>query len=121
VTSMPLEQDTRSGRGPARRMHLDAPALATCLVATLAALGCIAMGVKHGYRFVVLLLDRGHIPARNAELFAACGWLAGALVLGLCCALIVRLMYRINGTASGTSDAAENQRGRHADGSGRRR
>jgi hypothetical protein len=119
---MPLEQDTRSGPKPARRVHLDVPALLTCLVATIAALGCAASGAKHGYRFVVLLLDRGQIPARNAELFAACGWLAVALVLGLCCALIVHLMYRINGTVSIPSDAAPDERtGRRRDGSGRRR
>lgn len=121
---MPLDQDTRSGPEPTRRLRLDAPALVTCLVATLAALGCAVMGAKHGYEFVVLLLDRGHIPARNAELFAACAWLAGALVLGLGCGLLVRLMYRINGTVSGPSDAVRERaawRGRHTDGSGRRR
>jgi hypothetical protein len=121
VTSMPLEQDTHPGPKPARWMHLDAPALATCLVATLAALVCIVLGAKHGYEFVVLLLDRGHIPARNAELFAACGWLGGALVLGLGCALIVRLMYRINGTVAGPSDVVEERPGRRTNRSGRRR
>jgi hypothetical protein len=119
---MPSGQDTRSGRKPASRIQLDAPVLVTLLVATIAALGCVAVGAEHGYRFVVLLLDRRHIPARNAELFAACGWLVLALVLGLCCGLMVRLMYRINGTVSGPSDPAPDVRtGRRKDGSGRRR
>lgn len=121
---MPLEQDTRSGLKPARRMHLDAPALVTCVVAALAAIGCIVMGAKHGYEFVVLLLDRGHVTARNAELFAAFAWLGGALVLSLGCGLLLRLMYRINGTAAEPSDAVGEQtpsRARHNDGSGRRR
>jgi hypothetical protein len=105
-------------------MHLDAPALVTCLVAALAAVACIVIGGMHAYEFVVLLLDRGHITARNAELFATFGWLAGALVLSLGCGLLLRLMYRINGTAAEPSDATEQRpawRARHADGSGRRR
>ena len=121
---MPLEQDTRSGVNPARRLHLDGPALVTTVVATLAAVGCIVLAAKHGYHFVVLLLDRGHIAARNAELFAAFGWLAGALVLSLGCGLLLRLMYRINGTAAEPADAVGGRptgRSRHADGSGRRR
>ena len=110
---MPLEQDARPGENPARRLHLDAPAIVTCVVAALAAIGCVVMAAKHGYEFVVLLLDRGHIPARNAELFAACGWLAGALVLGLGCGLLLRLMYRINGTVADPADAgAERPAGR---------
>lgn len=121
MVSMPLEQDTRSGPKPARWLHLDAPALATVLLATGAAVVCVVLGAKHGYEFVVLLLDRGQIPARNAELFAACGWLGGALVLGLCCALIVRLMYRINGSISGPSEAVEEREGRRRSHSGRRR
>jgi hypothetical protein len=115
---MPLEQDTRKGRHPARRMRLDAPALGTCVVAALAAVVCIVIGAKHGYEFVVLLLNRSHIPARNAELFAACAWLAGALVLGLGAGLLVRLMYRINGSVAAPSEVVAEGT---ADGSGRRR
>jgi hypothetical protein len=121
---MPVEEDTRSGREQARRLHLDGPALATCIVASLAALVCVAMGAKHGYHFVVLLLDRGRVPARNAELFTAFGWLAAALVLSLAIGLLLRLMYKINGTAAAPSAAVTERRawrGRHADGSGRRR
>jgi hypothetical protein len=121
---MPIEQDTRSGAKPGRRMHLDGPALVTTVVAALAAIGCIVMASMHGYRFVVLLLDRDHITARNAELFAAFGWLAGALVLSLGCGLLLRLMYKINGTAAEPEDAVGGRpasRSRHADGSGRRR
>lgn len=121
---MPLKQDTRSGPKPARRIRLDAPALVTCVVAALAAVGCVVMAAKHGYEFVVELLDRGHIPARNAELFAACAWLAAALVLGLGAALVVRLMYRINGTVAAPSEAVDDHAagdGRPTDGSGRRR
>ena len=121
---MPSEEDTRPGGEAARRLHLDAPALVACLVATVVALGCIVLGAVHGYRFVVLLLDRGHIPVRNAELFAACGWLAGALVLGLGCAVLVRLMYRINGTVAMPADVVGERSAepeRPTDGSGRRR
>jgi hypothetical protein len=121
---MPLEQDARSEEEPGHRMRLDAPALVTCVVAALAAIACVGLAVKHGYDFVVLLLDRGQVPARNAELFAACGWLAGALALSFGCGLLLRLMYRINGTAADPSDAVNHRpawRGRHADGSGRRR
>ena len=102
-------------------MRLDAPALVTCLVAALAAVVCVVMAAKHGYEFVVLLLDRGHVLARNAELFATCAWLAGALVLGLGVALLVRLMYRINGVPPEAPVAAADVTGRHTDGSGRRR
>jgi hypothetical protein len=121
---MPVEQDTRSGQDRARRMRLDAPVLVTCLLAALSVVACVAMTAKHGYAFVLLLLDRGQIPARNAELFTAFGWLAGALALSLACVLLLRLMYKINGTAASPSDAVRERRawrGRHADGSGRRR
>ena len=120
---MPLEQDKRSGKEPGRRIRLDVPALVTCVVAALAAIGCVVMGAKHGYNFVVLLLDREQIKDRNAELFATFGWLAGAVALSLGCALLLRLMYRINGTAADPADAVGRPawRGRHADGSGRRR
>ena len=72
---------------------------------------------------VEMLLDRGQIKDRNAELFATFGWLAGALALSLGCVLLLRLMYRINGTEADPSDAVKKPawRGRHADGSGRRR
>ena len=121
---MQEEQDAHSGAQRARRMRLDAPALVACLVAVLFAVVCVGMGAKHGYEFVVLLLDRGRIPTRNAELFATFGWLAGALVLSLACVLLPRLMYRINGTAASPADVVTERRawrGRHADGSGRRR
>jgi hypothetical protein len=121
---MPSDQDTRSGAKPARGMHLDAPAMVTTVIAALAAVACIVIAGMHGYEFVRLMLDRGHITARNAELFAAFGWLAGALVLSLGCGLLLRLMYRINGTAAEPADAASarpGSRSRHADGSGRRR
>ena len=124
VTLMPIEQDTRPGAEPVRRMHLDGPVMVTTVVAALAAVGCIVVAGVHGYRFVVLLLDRGHITARNAELFAVFGWLAGALVLSLGCGLLLRLMYKINGTAAEPAEAAGGRaawRSRHADGSGRRR
>jgi hypothetical protein len=121
VVSMASKQDTRSGQKSTPWLHLDAPALATVLLATVAAVVCVVLGTKHGYEFVVLLLDRDQIPARNAELFAACGWLGGALVLGLCCALIVRLMYRINGSISGPSDAVQEREGRRTSRSRRRR
>lgn len=123
MASMPLEQDKRSGKEPGRRIRLDVPAVVTCVVAALAAIGCVVMGVKHGYNFVVLLLDRGQIKDRNAELFATFGWLAGAIALSLGCGLVLRLMYRINGTAADPSVVANKPawRGRHADGSGRRR
>jgi hypothetical protein len=83
VASMPLEQDKRSAKEPGRRIRLDAPVLVTCVLAALAAIGCVVMAAKHGYDFVVLLLDRGQIQDRNAELFAAFGCLAGALALSL--------------------------------------
>jgi hypothetical protein len=121
---MPLEQEERSGQEPARRIRLDVPALVTCVAAALAAIGCVVLGAMHGYNFVVLLLDRGPIKDRNAELFATFGWLAGALALSLGCGLLLRLMYRINGTASVPADAVNKKpawRGRHDDGSGRRR
>jgi hypothetical protein len=120
---MPLEKDKRSGTESARRIRLDVPAVVTCVVAALAAIGCVVMGAKHGYNFVVLLLDRGQIKDRNAELFATFGWLAGAIALSLGCGLVLRLMYRINGTAADPADAVSRPawRGRHADGSGRRR
>jgi hypothetical protein len=120
---MPLEQDTRSGKEPGRRIRLDVPAVVTCVVAALAAIGCVVMAAKHGYHFVVLLLERGQIKDRNAELFATFGWLAGAIALSLGCGLVLRLMYRINGTAADPADAVSRPswRGRHADGSGRRR
>jgi hypothetical protein len=121
VRAMPLQQDARSGPKSARRMHLDAPALVTCLVAALASVGCIVIGALHAYKFVVLMLDRGHIPARNAELFAACAWLAGALVLALGAGLLVRLMYRVNASVAEPSDAPDERTERHTDGSGRRR
>lgn len=120
---MPLEQEKRSGKERGRRIRLDVPALVTCVVAALAAIGCVVMGAKHGYDFVVLLLDRGQIKERNAELFATFGWLAGAVALSLGCGLLLRLMYRINGTAADPADTLKRPawRGRHADGSGRRR
>jgi hypothetical protein len=124
VTFMPLEQDARSGPKPVRRMRLDGPALGTCVLAALAAVACVVMGTKHSYQFVVLLLERGHIPDRNAELFAAFGWFAGAVLLGLATALLLRLMYKINGTAAAPADVVKEPRawrGRHSDGSGRRR
>ena len=123
MAHMPLEQDNRSRKEPRRRIRLDVPALVTCVVAALAAVGFVVMGAKHGYNFVVLLLDRGQIKDRNAELFATFGWLAGAIALSLGCGLVLRLMYRINGTAADPADAVSRPawRGRHADGSGRRR
>jgi hypothetical protein len=97
----------------------------TFLVAALAAVACIAIGAKHGYDFTVLLLGRGHIPARNAQLFAACAWLAGALVLILGSGLLLRLMYRINGTeVPALAEPVPERRvwrGPPKDGSGRRR
>jgi len=118
---MRVERDARAEGEPARGIRLDAPALVTCVVAALAVVGCVVMAAKHGYEFVVLLLDRGHILARNAELFATCAWLAGALVLGLGVAVLVRLMYRINGVPPEAPVAAADVTGRHTDGSGRRR
>lgn len=115
---MPLQQRPREERHPARKLRLDAPALVTCVVAALAAVVCVVIGAKHGYDFVRLLLDRGHIATRNAELFAACAWLGGALALGLGVGLLVRLMYRINGSAEAPSGAVA---GGTPDGSGRRR
>jgi hypothetical protein len=121
VSVMSPEQGPRPGEKTARGLHLDAPALVTCVVAALAAVVCVVLAAKHGYEFVVLLLDRGHIPERNAELFAACAWLAGALVLGLGVGLLVRLMYRINGTVAVPGEATEGRPGRRADRAGRRR
>jgi hypothetical protein len=123
VTPMFSGPDPRSDVESTRRVRLDGAVLVTCLLAALVTVGCAAASAWHAYDFVVLLLDRGRISARNAALFAAFAWLGGALALGFSSALLVRLMYRINGTDAAPADAVSGrrvQRGR-PDRPGRRR